>query len=118
MGGLTVQVDEDVPTALRERHRRLIRRAFDGSFPTHKCSPAEECAVCHESLNGADAKLFPRGHVFHNECILQWFQRQLTCPLCRRSFTKELGDARADAIPSHPLLDDAPRITRARSWSL
>lgn len=28
---------------------------------------------------------------FHAECLLAWLERQLTCPLCRRSFEGELG---------------------------
>lgn len=69
----------------------LNRNAFENALPCHECSATEECAVCHESLRGNDSKLFPCGHFYHTDCILQWFQRQLTCPLCRRSFLPELS---------------------------
>eukprot|EP00929_Paragymnodinium_shiwhaense_P050207 TRINITY_DN25299_c0_g1_i2.p1 TRINITY_DN25299_c0_g1~~TRINITY_DN25299_c0_g1_i2.p1 ORF type:complete len:263 (+),score=35.09 TRINITY_DN25299_c0_g1_i2:181-969(+) len=75
-------------------------RTFDEQLPQRRCSGADECAVCQESLSGQDAKLFPCGHFYHSECILQWFQRQVTCPLCRRSFRREL---RRDSSPSSVL---------------
>jgi hypothetical protein len=80
--------------------------AFENAVPSRRCSVAEECAVCHESFNGTeDAKLFPCGHFYHAECILQWFERQLSCPLCRRSFVQELGDTSnsAAAVESDPV---------------
>merc|ERR1712194_669048 len=81
---------------------KFSRRAFDDSFPSHTCSATEECAVCHDTFSGEDATLFPCNHVFHKDCIWQWFQHKPSCPLCRRSFLPELGGQNTDPIPSHP----------------
>ncbi|XP_023006825.1 NEP1-interacting protein-like 1 [Cucurbita maxima] len=48
----------------------------------------EECSVCYESYEaekGGEREVakIPCGHVFHKSCILTWFQRSNSCPLCR-----------------------------------
>lgn len=60
-----------------------------------------ECAICHEGFNGTSAKLLPCAtftacpSYFHADCLLQWLERQFSCPLCRREFEGTLG-----AVPS------------------
>jgi hypothetical protein len=29
-------------------------------------------------------------HMFHQECITQWFFKKLECPMCRKSFKDDL----------------------------
>lgn len=48
-----------------------------------------QCSVCYESIreNQLVAKT-PCGHLFHKQCLSQWFRRSMTlfkptCPLCR-----------------------------------
>jgi hypothetical protein len=43
------------------------------------------CAVCQERGEDAEEqwrKLYC-GHFFHNQCIVQWFERGAFCPVCR-----------------------------------
>lgn len=55
------------------------------------------CAICHETFDGALCTFLPCSTFsscpafFHGECVLDWLDRKLTCPLCRRSFDLELG---------------------------
>lgn len=65
-----------------------------------------ECAICHEGFSSSyKAKLLPCAtftacpSFFHGDCLLQWLERQCSCPLCRRSFEGELG--RAPSPHSH-----------------
>ena len=54
-------------------------------LPTHEVlgSEAEEdCPICMEPCSGRVCDL-PCKHSFHAECLDQWFDRSLTCPLCR-----------------------------------
>lgn len=95
-------------------HIPVDRKAFEDKLPLRQCSATEECAVCHEGFGVEEAKLFPCGHFFHADCILQWLERQLTCPLCRRSFAPEIGDA------SHNFAFeqlDATQPTSQRAWT-
>ena len=43
------------------------------------------CAVCYEDLKTLVGKVvaLPCTHVFHGNCLLQWFQNHATCPSCR-----------------------------------
>jgi hypothetical protein len=48
--------------------------------------PSEECPVCLESCCHKNLLTLPCGHSFHTWCILEWFDKQMTCPVCRRRF--------------------------------
>jgi hypothetical protein len=42
------------------------------------------CQICQESFRlGDDAKRLQCRHFFHPLCLLEWLQRNNTCPLCR-----------------------------------
>ncbi|EQC33463.1 hypothetical protein SDRG_08974 [Saprolegnia diclina VS20] len=71
---------------------RLLGHAL--AVPTRmNCRPTtttvattEPCAICLEDhRDGAKDSVFqlPCGHEFHQECILEWFETQHTCPMCR-----------------------------------
>jgi len=43
-----------------------------------------QCSTCLELLTpGDDLTCTPCGHVFHNHCVLQWFETKKNCPQCR-----------------------------------
>ncbi|KAH7554522.1 hypothetical protein JRO89_XS12G0230700 [Xanthoceras sorbifolium] len=47
-------------------------------------SSEECCSICLERVGvGQTASQTPCSHMFHRECILQWLQRDTSCPLCR-----------------------------------
>jgi len=44
------------------------------------------CPICLEDF-GIDKYLtLTCGHKFHADCILEWFTRQMTCPICRKKY--------------------------------
>ncbi|KAG8795579.1 E3 ubiquitin-protein ligase hrd1, partial [Serendipita sp. 399] len=45
-----------------------------------------------DSSNGPPKRL-PCGHIFHLNCLRSWFERQLTCPTCRRKVDETLPRA-------------------------
>jgi hypothetical protein len=50
---------------------------------------AAECCVCMDGLaapkdGSSDTVMLPCSHVFHSSCLLPWFHRVSTCPMCRR----------------------------------
>jgi len=65
-------------------------------LPT-KRHPGACCTICHEEFGDEDAILLPCAgfsacqSFHHAECLRGWLRRQLTCPLCRRSFAAELA---------------------------
>ena len=51
------------------------------SKPKH-LSDSDECSVC---CNKLDAGVYTTkcGHKFHLDCIVTWYSKHVTCPLCR-----------------------------------
>ena len=45
----------------------------------------DECQICLDLLNG-HALTMPCGHVYHMNCVLDWFNNSMTCPCCRQKF--------------------------------
>jgi len=49
-----------------------------------KCSGNELCVICTENYKGEDELIeMPCNHCFHSKCLLQWFEKHDTCPMCR-----------------------------------
>ena len=45
------------------------------------------CSICHDILFlGVEAKQLPCGHLYHWNCIFDWFCCKLDCRLCRMVF--------------------------------
>ena len=40
------------------------------------------CAICLEATKRSDKRLKCK-HVFHNKCIMTWFETSIECPICR-----------------------------------
>ena len=45
----------------------------------------EDCAICHEPM-GDDVVNLGCTHIFHNECIVEWFSLKRSCPICRAEY--------------------------------
>ena len=39
------------------------------------------CPICHDNLK--DATMLHCKHIFCEECVATWFDRERTCPMCR-----------------------------------
>lgn len=47
------------------------------------CVKSEACCICLEDMEHSVVIRMPCQHMFHKECLKQWFAHRLTCPLCR-----------------------------------
>jgi hypothetical protein len=43
----------------------------------------ENCAICQETITTQCTRLRHCGHIFHPNCITEWFTRSVFCPNCR-----------------------------------
>ena len=44
----------------------------------------EECAICLDLLNSS--LTMPCGHTYHSNCIMDWLNYHMDCPICRQEF--------------------------------
>ena len=93
----------------------------------------EDCCICYSELPKATTTL-ECGHSFCTKCILTWFQRNNTCPMCRATVpeaagqrglrrTLNLGLARAIIESTNRDIDNRYAVpardilaSRTRSW--
>ena len=59
---------------------------------THQGQEIEEvneevtCSICIEAFTSAQTHIILEcNHKFHTDCIKQWLEKELNCPLCRQS---------------------------------
>ena len=54
--------------------------------PTSPSSPCMECSICYENIdirNRSGYMLAPCDHLFHRDCLVQWMDVKMECPICR-----------------------------------
>ena len=45
-----------------------------------------ECCICLDN-NKKDLIILKCNHIYHKDCIDKWFDKENSCPLCRKMFT-------------------------------
>lgn len=66
------------------------------------------CIICRESMTTA-AKKLPCNHIFHTSCLRSWFQRQQTCPTCRRDVLRTVPIPTQTTPPPQPAQPQPPQ---------
>lgn len=49
----------------------------------------QECSICFESIHKYNQIKTECGHFFCRTCLSRWYQRNITCPLCRKEIDDE-----------------------------
>lgn len=49
----------------------------------------QECSICFESIHKYNQIKTECGHFFCRTCLSRWYQRNITCPLCRKEIDEE-----------------------------
>ena len=65
-------------------------------------SDKKRCNICFEDYNNGDYVLvLPCLHIYHTNCIKEWFNSNNTCPLCKSEITesKVYGEGGRNATP-------------------
>lgn len=71
-----------------ERYRKLPGETFTYEFQENLTTETE-CCICFEEYHrGMVMKTLKCNHVIHYPCILRWYQKASTCPMCRCEITK------------------------------
>ena len=52
---------------------------------TNSSKESETCVICIEPLQSKQTTIIlDCNHIYHKNCILDWFNKELTCPMCRK----------------------------------
>lgn len=43
------------------------------------------CSICQDPFGDSDSSVTNCGHIYHHRCILDWINRNRSCPSCRTS---------------------------------
>jgi len=81
--------------------------------PSESDTEPDPCPICYEPLEGETTQL-PCRHTFHTECIQDWMQRHMTCPICRAHIPANLGpppDSESDSDGEPELAFTSDRAT-------
>jgi len=64
-------------------HCNHIFQMIRPSKPKQHISEENECTICCSSFENTGVYTAKCGHKFHLECIVTWYSKNTTCPLCR-----------------------------------
>lgn len=67
------------PITIEEHQLPIVNR--DDYYIIEDIPSDQECSICMEPFNTNTIKLSCE-HMYHEECIVEWFQRSKRCPLC------------------------------------
>lgn len=71
------------------------------------------CAICQEDIEGNGVRIHYCEHVFHDNCIAEWFTRSVHCPNCRH----DVRVPRRPAPTSSDQVHTPPRVhNRLAAW--
>lgn len=71
-----------------------IQRLLDKYILEHESSLSEDlnetCSICIEPFESEETNIvLDCQHRFHSQCIVSWLEKQLICPLCRKTIQLE-----------------------------
>mmetsp|Transcript_4020 Transcript_4020/g.7311 ORF Transcript_4020/g.7311 Transcript_4020/m.7311 type:complete len:250 (+) Transcript_4020:41-790(+) len=74
-GLVLVEEDDRRPGMSRDARAELVLKTV---------LEEDVCVVCQEAMPvGSKAKAMPCGHLFHDECLVEWVKKSNSCPTCR-----------------------------------
>ena len=73
------------------RHTERGRTPPSGSRVNAPPQPSNDCSICRDSLT-SPLEILPCGHLFHRQCIKQWFARRMVCPVCRNRIADQMAE--------------------------
>jgi len=51
-------------------------------------APCIECVICYNDIDTSDRTEYmiaPCNHIFHKDCLIQWMEVKMECPICRHN---------------------------------
>lgn len=76
----------------------------------------DNCAICQEIMDGPVTRINHCSHMFHPNCISEWFTRSVFCPNCRHDI-RETGPPEVHTPPIRQTRVPPPGVGRRRTVS-
>jgi hypothetical protein len=76
----------------------------------------DNCAICQEIMDGPVTRINHCSHMFHPNCISEWFTRSVFCPNCRHDI-RETGAPEVHTPPIRQTRVPPPGVGRRRTVS-
>jgi hypothetical protein len=76
----------------------------------------DNCAICQEIMDGPVTRINHCSHMFHPNCISEWFTRSVFCPNCRHDI-RETGPPEVHTPPTRQTRVPPPGVGRRRTVS-
>tara|TARA_B100001093_G_scaffold500131_1_gene550240 strand:+ start:4565 stop:5110 length:546 start_codon:yes stop_codon:yes gene_type:complete len=71
-------------------NQNMLQSLRESSRLTTEAECGTQCSICLENFtNESNVINLDCNHLFHRDCIIQWFRRHSTCPVCRHSQNNE-----------------------------
>lgn len=52
-------------------------------------SSLTNCAICQDSISSDGCRIRACGHVYHRPCLINWFEMNVRCPVCRHDVRED-----------------------------
>jgi hypothetical protein len=93
--GVTLPTSWTDPVVVRPTDVQIARATTSTSVPPIDTN----CSICQDSLMEPGTRITHCGHVFHTNCIAEWFTRSVVCPMCRHDIREVGHPAPTSSVP-------------------
>ena len=77
--------DLNVPIIIND-NSKVIAKVKKNIIPFEEVDKSSTCSICLEEFNSEKEIAFlDCKHIYHMECIIEWINKEPSCPLCRSS---------------------------------
>lgn len=70
----------DMHSSICQLKKKVIANVIDNNLTKSE----EACCICMEEIEYTKLEKLACGHIYHNNCILEWYNTKLSCPMCRQ----------------------------------
>lgn len=70
----------DMHSSICQLKKKVIANVIDNNLTKSE----EACCICMEDIEYTKLEKLACGHIYHNNCILEWYNTKLSCPMCRQ----------------------------------
>ena len=70
----------DMHSSICQLKKKVIANIIDNNLTKSE----EACCICMEDIEYTKLEKLACGHIYHNNCILEWYNIKLSCPMCRQ----------------------------------